>query len=430
MIVCGVKVSHDGGVALIDGSRLRFSIEVEKLDNCHRYSALGDLDRIGEVLAREGCGFDDVDVLVIDGWYAPRGFDFPLISTARSGQPLQLRVAPYRDGEIMSDCLERYQFHEPQFHPRRNGYVSYRHASGHLLAAYCTSPFAERREDALVLVWDGGMRPWLYRVRGNSLTVESLGPLFRLAGNAFARFCSHFEPFWRDTSELSEDETLQWRLEIAGKAMAYAALGVVGRDAFKLFQKLLDDLEADPAEKGFLLGQQVVGRRDELFPGMSDADLIATFQGYLGELLLMGLQDLLAVISVPGETPGLCVSGGCALNIKWNSLLRESGLFGEVWVPPFPNDSGAAIGTACCEMFRSGRQGALEWDVYLGPALNPAAPPAAWTAAPCDEAGLAELLHTAGEPVVVLNGRAELGPRALGNRSILRTRPRNSGRTN
>jgi carbamoyltransferase len=133
----------------------------------------------------------------------------------------------------------------------------------------------------------------------------------------------------------------------------------------------------------------------------------------------MGLQDLLAVISERGETQGMCLSGGCALNIRWNSLLRESGLFGEVWVPPFAKDSGAAIGTACCEMFRSGRQGALEWDVYLGPALKPAAPPAGWTAAPCDEAGLAELLHTTGEPVVVLNGRAELGPRALGNRSIL-----------
>jgi carbamoyltransferase len=32
---------------------------------------------------------------------------------------------------------------------------------------------------------------------------------------------------------------------------------------------------------------------------------------------------------------------------------------------------------------------------------------------------LAALLHEEGEPVVVLSGRAELGPRALGNRSIL-----------
>ncbi|MET8661443.1 carbamoyltransferase C-terminal domain-containing protein [Streptomyces griseus] len=31
----------------------------------------------------------------------------------------------------------------------------------------------------------------------------------------------------------------------------------------------------------------------------------------------------------------------------------------------------------------------------------------------------AQPLHTEGEPVVVLTGRAEPGPRALGNRSIL-----------
>jgi len=34
-------------------------------------------------------------------------------------------------------------------------------------------------------------------------------------------------------------------------------------------------------------------------------------------------------------------------------------------------------------------------------------------------AGLARILHESGEPIVVLHGRAELGPRALGNRSIL-----------
>src|SRR6266498_1739371 len=114
MIICGVKVSHDGGVALIEGSRLRFSIEVEKLDNGHRYSALGDLDRIGEILAREGCGLEDIDILVIDGWYASRGSDIPLIATAKSGRPLQLRVAPYRESGITSECLERHGFDEPR----------------------------------------------------------------------------------------------------------------------------------------------------------------------------------------------------------------------------------------------------------------------------------------------------------------------------
>jgi carbamoyltransferase len=46
-------------------------------------------------------------------------------------------------------------------------------------------------------------------------------------------------------------------------------------------------------------------------------------------------------------------------------------------------------------------------------------PAEGWESRACTVSQLAELLHTTDEPVVVLNDRAELGPRALGNRSIL-----------
>jgi carbamoyltransferase len=45
--------------------------------------------------------------------------------------------------------------------------------------------------------------------------------------------------------------------------------------------------------------------------------------------------------------------------------------------------------------------------------------PADVVATPCTPEELARLLHETGRAVVVLNGRAELGPRALGGRSIL-----------
>lgn len=83
-----------------------------------------------------------------------------------------------------------------------------------------------------------------------------------------------------------------------------------------------------------------------------------------------------------------------------------------MFVVPFPNDSGAAIGTACCEMFLRGRA-ALTWNIYAGSSISPASVPPDWQAVPCDENELAELLHTEGEPVVVLADHAELGPRAL-----------------
>lgn len=145
------------------------------------------------------------------------------------------------------------------------------------------------------------------------------------------------------------------------------------------------------------------------------------------------LERLAAVVQrrFPGQRANLVLGGGCALNIKWNALIRASGLFQDVFVPPFPNDAGAAIGTAVCESFQHGNL-ALEWDVYSGPSLAARPVPEGWQTQPCDERQLAQLLHAEDEPVVVLSGRAELGPRALGNRSILApaTDPRMKARLN
>jgi carbamoyltransferase len=115
-----------------------------------------------------------------------------------------------------------------------------------------------------------------------------------------------------------------------------------------------------------------------------------------------------------------CFAGGCALNIKWNSALRSLPLVAEMWVPPFPNDSGSAIGAAVLGRSWDDASPALSWHVRLGPQLGPAPMASAeWTAVPCGPQELARLLADTGEPVVVLEGRADLGPRSLGARSIL-----------
>lgn len=415
MIICGVKVSHDGGVAVIDGQRLVFSVEIEKLDNGRRYSALGDLRRIEEILGAEGIEIADIDRFVVDGWYPVDGDTSTRIATMLDGMPVKLLAAPYTSDETTGGALHRRRFDGPVGGPLAGGYASYSHASQHVLASYCTSPFAAHGEPALVLAWDGGMFPRLYRVGQAPLRINYLGPLFPLLGDVFVEFCMQLDPFRRDISSMSPDELTRHHLEIPGKAMAYAAAGSVQTDAFMAIEKLLDELNTTSVDS--TIGQVVAARRDQFFAGMSSADLIATFQGYIGRLQC---DTLAAVLDREGlSRPNLCLSGGCALNIKWNSMLRESELFAEIWVPPFPNDAGAAIGTACCELAQECGTCALDWDVYTGPRLVPSQPAAGWTTRRCDERQLALLLHERGEPVVVLDGRAELGPRALGNRSIL-----------
>lgn len=420
MLICGIKASHDGGVAVIEDGRLRFSVETEKLDNGERYSSLADLRQVTEILAGEGLSPDDVDRFVVDGWYTTASDGTRAIEIRHGDRLVPLATAPYVESPGDAGPLQRHVFDQHDFDRSgggHRGYVGYTHVANHLLGAYCASPFASRGEDALVLVWDGGIVPRLYEVRAADRTATLVSVLLPITGNSFADFSRQFEPFLRNTDDLSPDEAIRHQLSIAGKAMAYSGLGRVETEAFGTLDAVLGGFSDITTENARVLGAKVASNRDELMPGMSDADIIATFQAYLGDRLLRRLE---AVVHrwYPRRRMNLALGGGCALNIKWNSSIRASGLFRDVFVPPFPNDAGAAIGTAVCESFHLGRL-ALEWDVYSGPALVPDPVPDGWSARPCDERGLAQLLHTEGVPVVVLSGRAELGPRALGNRSIL-----------
>jgi carbamoyltransferase len=421
MLICGIKASHDAGVAVIEDGKVLFSIEVEKLENGHRYSSLGDLERVEQILKSEGIDPADIDQFVVDGWFVQgvddREVTDPAVLAARGGGRLPIPVAPYQDRRG-DKPLARYSFTDHSFSTSAAGYASYHHVSNHLLGGYCSSPFAVRGEDALVLVWDGGTVPRLYAVTAVTRTVRWLTDLLPITGDAFGEFSSHLDPFFRDTNGFSADEIMRYHLSVAGKAMAYAALGRVEEDAFGVFDDVLADFAEVSAQNSKAFSVKLTGRRDELLPGLSDADLIATFQEYLGCRLLASLTRFLRGLRLPAA-PNLVMAGGCALNIKWNSRLRSSGQFRDIWIPPFPNDSGAAIGTATCEMFHRGEHQALSWDVYSGPQLTDGDIPSDWRVLGCGERELAGVLHDVGEPVVVLSGRAELGPRALGNRSIL-----------
>ncbi|MFF2812852.1 carbamoyltransferase N-terminal domain-containing protein [Streptomyces sp. NPDC058000] len=417
MLICGIKVSHDGGIAVIDGNRLVFSVETEKIGNFPRYSPLGDLRRVSDILRSEGMEPEDIDCFVVDGWKS--SIENPWsVSTSKDGEPTALPVAPYADGSLSADPVHRYTFTAHDFSERTPGYVSYHHVTNHLLGAYCSSPFALRGHDALALVWDGGTTARLYEIKPNQKTIRPVAGLLPFRGRLFALFSANLGPFRKNGSRA--DPEADWRYRaVPGKAMAYAALGKVERDAFPALSAFLGGMSEADKESSLALGGELTAKREHLFPGMSDADLIATFQEYLGQALVSAL---VAVVKdkYKGRYPRLVMAGGCALNIKWNSAIRATGLFEEIWVPPFPNDSGAAIGTACCEMVHSTERHSLDWDVYSGPRLyRDGTLPEGWRVRPCDERQLAELLHTDGSPVVVLSGRAELGPRALGNRSII-----------
>jgi carbamoyltransferase len=418
MRICGIKITHDGGVALLADNQLVFSVEIEKLENNHRYQPIDYLERVAEILRRENVDPASVDRFVVDGWWSQAADGSTHVQSTAAGRTVDLAVAPYVDAGPERPPLARYTFRTPHLGFADLEYSSYHHATGHLLGCYCSSPFAKRCEDALILVWDGGMVPRLYEVTARTLSARPVGALLPMVGSVFGDFCGCFEPFFADRAGWSEEQDLFYDLSIAGKAMAYAGLGRVEENAFDYLDDIIDDLPGISTKSARVVANRITAERSGRFQGMSNADIICTFQAYLGRRLLDSLARLVGRHCPQGK-PNLGMAGGCALNIKWNTAVRDSGIFSEIWVPPFPNDSGAAIGTAAAEMFCGKHARAFDWDVYRGPSVDTAIAPPDWISRPCDERGVAELLHAEGEPIVVLSGRAELGPRALGNRSIL-----------
>ena len=116
------------------------------------------------------------------------------------------------------------------------------------------------------------------------------------------------------------------------------------------------------------------------------------------------------------------ISGGCGLNCDWNFKWREMGHFSSVFVPPNTDDSGSALGSAIdARLALTGEPYTLDWDVYSGLEFErdyKAGPRRLGAAYAGSSAALAAAL---GERRVVawVQGRWEIGLRALGNRSLL-----------
>jgi hydroxymethyl cephem carbamoyltransferase len=114
----------------------------------------------------------------------------------------------------------------------------------------------------------------------------------------------------------------------------------------------------------------------------------------------------------------LLIAGGCGLNCDWNSKWRDCDLFPEVFVPPVTNDSGSAIGTAIDAQFVYSGNAKVTWSVYSGPEFVLDGYSSNFKEVELDVHKISAALEN-GCVVAWVQGRSEIGPRALGNRSIL-----------
>ena len=160
-------------------------------------------------------------------------------------------------------------------------------------------------------------------------------------------------------------------------------------------------------------------------------DVAAALQDWNNQVILSLAEQAYAL----HPTSTLCYSGGVALNCTTNWLLKEKGPFSTVYIPSAPHDGGTAIGAGLWAYFESGdyemKQPAQE-SAFVGPEFTDQEITAAFQDAGIGFVRSADIARevagrvAGGQVVGWFQGRMELGPRALGNRSLVAD-PRDPG---
>ncbi len=358
MRILGIAaLSHDAAVAVIDDRVVRFAAQAE------RYSRRKNDPNLHEGLLEEALAFGTPEVIA---WY-----ERPLVKKVR-----HLVAGQYRQGLSPVDL------------PRRNlrrwglGGLPVRfvpHHVAHAAGGALTSGFG----DASILVADGigefaTFSAYTFDIVAGLRRVasvrypHSLGLLY----SAFTRRCG-LRP--------NEDEHI---------LMGMAAYG---RPAH--VEAILNDL-VEPADFGFRLKRNVHRGIRDWMPGAAPADLAASIQYVTEEIMVRTTAWMRRQL----PSSNLVLGGGLALNCVANSRIAAEAGFDEVWILPNPGDAGSCIGAAAAV--------AGSPVVWPGPYLG------------TDIRGpyrLREIVQglVGGHVVGVAHGRAEFGPRALGNRSLL-----------
>jgi carbamoyltransferase len=177
----------------------------------------------------------------------------------------------------------------------------------------------------------------------------------------------------------------------------YVLMGMAAYGTDRL-TKHLDDLVIEDLDE-MQLRQNFHAGVDENFLASTENEDIATATQQVAETLIYSVMRRARSF---GWSTNLVYSGGVALNCLANRNLGE--YFEKIWIMPCPGDSGSSLGAAALAY-----GGRLQFDhAYLGHDIGGPYPV---------DAVLRSLLDD--RICGVASGKAEFGPRALGNRSLL-----------
>jgi len=385
MKILSYNPGHDGTLTYLEDRRLIISIEAEK-DSHYRHSPLS----IPDVLSIFGDLSELPDVLCRGGWWP-----------GNNNLTEQRSIAGYHG--IGND--DRVIGEEHLFGKKVN-YFSSSHERSHILCAYGMSSLP-KGTPCYALIWEGVIGSF-YEI-DNKLNITKLADVMPEPGHRYALVYGIADPtFDKGVSEFS-------RFSDAGKLMALASFSKRSNPTSEE-EKLISFLMQDCPH---LKPQDCKTLEDyrHYNIGLDDSEF-RNFAGIVSDRIFNRFYQY-AELNLKRNMP-LLIAGGCGLNCDWNTKWRETNLFSEVFVPPVANDSGSAIGTAIDAQLYFTGDPKIEWDVYSGRefVINGSYDPSLFDESEVSYEMVSEML--ANDLILGwVNGKYEIGPRALGNRSIL-----------
>jgi len=394
-VIVGINVGHDGGTAIVINGKIQCAISEERLSR-KKYSS-GYLASLFYCLNALNLKISDISLVVFSSY----------------GN----RLSSNYQGELKSLGIPGKKF------------ISVDHHLSHAFGAYFLSPF----DDALVIIIDG---------RGNEDNTESYyvaegQNIKKIGGNSRKR-----NPV-KGIGRAYESFTnfLGWIDQEAGKTMALAAYGDASSIKTSLFK--LKGIEVESTldykyEKGAIdfIRRHSLPFGEPYAQGRTSQSYLAA--AYIQQETERIIADLISSLVEKTGKNKICLAGGVALNCCANAKLVEKNIVDDIFILPASSDKGQAIGNALYGFYKL--EGYIPRNILTNDYFGREYSEEEIIAVLSRKKGYvekhipnrgfafrkersivkttAELLRR-GKIIGWFQGKSELGPRALGHRSIL-----------
>jgi len=368
MRILGVSsMFHDAGVAVVDRGRIRFAAHAE------RYSKIKNDAFLNHEMIKEALSHGEPDVIVLhEKSWAKRLRSAYAGNWSTFREPTQEQWIQKYYPELAGIPIKSYWHHETH---AAAGALSSNFDSAAVLVIDAIGEF----DTATIWNWQDGKMTKLWSMWFPS----SLG-LFYSAVTAHVGL----KPM--------EDEYILMGMAAYGEPVYAEQMEKYFFRGHRVKRNLQRGI------KNNYLGRNKLTQIDDYGHTEIDYDIAASAQKVIEQKIFQLAQK---AQELTGHDK-LIYMGGVALNCVANSNLFE--LYNKIHIMPNPGDAGSSLGAASLEYYNNtGR--APEWETpYLGTRI-----PGKY---PVDKS-LESLLN--GEIFGIANGKAEFGPRALGNRSLV-----------